>query len=290
MLPDDGIATLLTRISSAKRRVYMKMYLLTDPQVIEALAQAQANGAEVRAMLEQTPFGGAASARSAFAKLQAKGIQVKYANAVFRFTHEKSYVIDDQAVVLTANMTRTSFSRNREFGVVIEDKTAISQIVAAFEADWGRTAFTPTAPQLAWSPTTARDRLTELVAAARSTIRVYCASAQDEGMLAALTAAQKRGVTVQLITSAGQSEEGDGDSQGLDELQRGGVGVRISKTPYIHAKVFLVDDQLAFVGSQNLTTGSLEFNRELGVIFSDPDAVARLSATFKADWERTQAR
>ena len=60
--------------------------------------------------------------------------------------------------------------------------------------------------------------------------------------------------------------------------------VHLSMGYYIHAKAIIVDEQRAYVGSQNFSRTSLEFNRELGVIVSDPLAVARLTAVFAGDW------
>ena len=62
--PETDEKILLDQIVSAKQRVYMKMYLLTETRVIDALIKAKRNGAEVRAMVEQNPFGGGSSARS----------------------------------------------------------------------------------------------------------------------------------------------------------------------------------------------------------------------------------
>jgi cardiolipin synthase len=49
-------------------------------------------------------------------------------------------------------------------------------------------------------------------------------------------------------------------------------------SPYIHAKMFLVDGQRAFVGSVNVSDNSLNNNRELGIIFDQADAVAIVRA------------
>jgi len=56
---------------------------------------------------------------------------------------------------------------------------------------------------------------------------------------------------------------------------------------YIHAKVLLADaeesEAFAFVGSQNISGNSLDFNRELGlIVFSSDTGV--LFKTFEHDW------
>jgi phosphatidylserine/phosphatidylglycerophosphate/cardiolipin synthase-like enzyme len=60
--------------------------------------------------------------------------------------------------------------------------------------------------------------------------------------------------------------------------------VREIKKPYVHAKAIIVDDRWAFVGSENISTSSLDNNRELGVLVNDQDSLSRLSSTFEQDW------
>jgi phosphatidylserine/phosphatidylglycerophosphate/cardiolipin synthase-like enzyme len=54
--------------------------------------------------------------------------------------------------------------------------------------------------------------------------------------------------------------------------------------PYVHAKMFLVDAQRAFIGSENVSDNSLNNNRELGIIFDQADAVQVVRQTFERDW------
>ena len=288
--PETDEKILLDQIKGARQRVYMKMYLLTETRVIDALIKAKNNGAEVRAMVEQNPFGGGSSARTAFDKLKAAGINVKYSNPTFRFTHEKSFVIDNTAWILTANMTKSALSGNREFGVVHSDQRDVDEIVRAFDADWNRERFTPHSDTLVWSPVNSRERITRLIESANSSITVYCEIAQDDGLIQALVAAQKRGAKVRLLISPPSNSADDGNSEDLDKLQRAKVKVRYLKSPYMHAKTYVVDDQLAFVGSQNISTGSLEFNRELGIVISDLTAIRLLNEIFDKDWDKATDR
>ena len=289
--PETDEQVLLDRIAKAKTRAWMKMYLLTDFRVVDALVQAKKNGADVKAMIEQNPFGGGTSSKQAFDKLKAAGIDVKYANPVFRFTHEKSFVIDDSAFILTANMTKAAFARNREFGVIHTDPADVAECVAAFNADWTRDKFTPQRAALIWSPVNSRAKLTKLIRSAHKTLTVYAELAQDDATTDELVSAQKRGVKVRfLISPAKQGEGEDGNKSDLDKMQKGGVKVRYLSSPYIHAKAFLVDDTLAFIGSENISTGSLEFNRELGILFSDKTAIRLLDEIFEKDWNKAVDR
>ena len=57
---------------------------------------------------------------------------------------------------------------------------------------------------------------------------------------------------------------------------------------YMHAKLIIVDQRLAFVGSQNFTRESLNYNREVGILIKNANVVKTLTTTFMADWKGAQ--
>src|SRR4029078_12504036 len=71
----------------------------------------------------------------------------------------------------------------------------------------------------------------------------------------------------------------------LRTLKSAGVSVRFLSSPYIHAKLILSDTKRAYVGSVNLSTQSMDRNRELGIIISQTQALQKLSQTFNSDWQ-----
>jgi phosphatidylserine/phosphatidylglycerophosphate/cardiolipin synthase-like enzyme len=67
------------------------------------------------------------------------------------------------------------------------------------------------------------------------------------------------------------------------------AGVKVSTYPsdgslYIHAKAVVADGTSLFLGSQNFSESSLDYNRELGIITSDPALVGAVSQTVGADF------
>lgn len=291
VMPDAGAAWLLDRIAHARTRVLMKMYLLTDTRFIDALQTAQRNGAQVRVMLEPTPFGAIALAKKAFEQVKAAGLDVREANSEFRLTHEKSFVIDNTAVILTANMTRSAFSRNREFAAIIDDPAHVNEIAKSFDADWNRTTFASVLPSLVWSPINSRSRIKALIASAQSSLTIYALSVADDDLITAIADDAKRGVKVRLIASPPSNTDGeDSDTVGLDKLQRAGAQVRLMTSPFIHAKIFVADERVAFSGSVNMSGASLDYNRELGILFDDASAITKLMQTFEKDWGKAVER
>ena len=73
----------------------------------------------------------------------------------------------------------------------------------------------------------------------------------------------------------------------FSQLESAGVHVVLypdtSSALYIHAKVIDVDSAKAFIGSENFSTASLDYNRELGLITSSADVIGPLSDTLLSD-------
>lgn len=67
------------------------------------------------------------------------------------------------------------------------------------------------------------------------------------------------------------------------------IPVNTNAQYYMHAKVIVIDQRLAFVGSQNLSRESLNYNREVGIFIANADVVKTLCATFMQDWGGTQS-
>jgi phosphatidylserine/phosphatidylglycerophosphate/cardiolipin synthase-like enzyme len=102
-------------------------------------------------------------------------------------------------------------------------------------------------------------------------------------VIAALKAASQRGVLVTVTMTSSPTW-----AAAWVGLVR--AGVKVATYPdtaaalYVHAKVVVVDDMTAFVGSQNFSNESLAHNRELGVTTSDAAVVGPLSQTLAADF------
>ena len=281
--PDDGREPILAELDNATASIDLEVYLLSDPEILNALEAAVARGVRVRVIMEEQPFGGAGTHQETFTRLESARVAVRWSNPTFRFTHIKTFVIDKRvAIIMNLNLTRSSFTKNREFGVIVTRPAEVAQAAAIFEADWTRGAEPPDGP-LVVSPTTSREDLLTLIDGATETIDVYAEVVRDPEIVTALLGAEERGAEVRLMVSA----DSDANDRGREEramLTDGGVEVRLASGVYIHAKMILVDDASAYVGSQNFTATSLDQNRELGIILDQPANIARLGQTFDDDF------
>ncbi|MEA3334381.1 MAG: phospholipase D-like domain-containing protein [Chloroflexota bacterium] len=287
-LPDEGMDPFLEAIDGARDNIRLKVYLITEDRVIDALRRAASRGVDTRVMIEPEPQGGGDSNRAAKNELESAGVYVKDAPSTFRMSHEKSLVLDgSRAWIMTHNLTHSSFSKNREYQVVVDDPTLVDEVSRVFDADWDRKRVDLDQSPLVWSPDNSRQRLRALIEGAEKSLDLEQTSVLDNDVVAWLIAAAERGVRVRLITPA-VTDPDDWEYEDLSRLAGNGVAVRFLDDPYVHAKTMVADGAVAFVGSQNLSDSSLDQNRELGIMFDDAAAVNRLASYFGQDWNRAE--
>lgn len=282
--PDAGRQPIQDFISSAQSTVDLAIYELTDTRILSALEGDAGRGIRVRVLAEPSPGGHPVNAH-ALSELQARGVLIRDSSPRFRLTHEKTLVVDgSSALIMSLNLVAQTFSASRDVAVFDTDPADVAEVESVFEADWNRQPVAPSRPSLVWSPDNARGRIEATLNSAREEIDLYAEELLDREVVGILAAQAGAGLRVRLIMSDTGNRDSSRPNRAL--LASAGGDVRLLERPYIHAKLILVDGSLAFVGSENLSEESLDRNRELGLLSSDPSIVGRLSDIFEQDWQR----
>ena len=100
----------------------------------------------------------------------------------------------------------------------------------------------------------------------------------DANLLMALALAARRGVLVDIVLPRRSNHHLADVARHRPLRELAAAGARLWFTPFmLHAKVVVVDDQLALAGSANLDLRSLFLNYELMVAFYEPADVARFA-------------
>jgi cardiolipin synthase len=300
--PGAGDSVITDAIDSAQKSVWVEMYLLTDRKIITALEEAAHRGIDTRVMLETHPYGGgSSSATETMDRLSAAGVQTKATNPAFSLTHEKGMILDGKtAYIMTSNFTLSALgvsrsTENREYGVIDHNQQDVQSVIDIFNADWNRTNVQLSDPNLVVSPINSRQDFESLINSAHKSLQIEAEEMQDNDIEQDLINAEKRGVQVQVILPSSSSSSSDsggsngGNSAGISTIEQGHVQVKEDPQLYMHAKIIIVDGQKAFVGSENISSASLDSNRELGIIVSDQGALNTLQQTFQQDWNVSQA-
>jgi phosphatidylserine/phosphatidylglycerophosphate/cardiolipin synthase-like enzyme len=279
--PSDKGQALISAIQGAKTSVHMTMYLLSNDAIVSALKSQKSAGHDVKVVLNQTSQQGDGSNATVYSDLKAAGVNVVYAPSAYTLTHEKCVIIDGAtAWIMTMNATQTSPTDNREYLAVDTDPADVAAAEAVFQADYTNTAVNSSG-KLLLAPVNAKDRLVALIGTATKTLDLEGEELSDADVVAALTAKADAGVKVRVVLAdAGTTAQ----QQAITTLKAHSIPVVAVTTPYVHAKTIVVDGARAYVGSENFTTGSLKYNRELGGVFDTSAEVAKVSATIAADF------
>jgi cardiolipin synthase len=280
--PDMGRAPLLSAIKQAQSTIDMVMYGLTDDSFIHALINAQSNHKNVRILLQHYPYMSTDENLKAIQELQAANMVVAWPDDKFKLTHQKTLLFDNSsALVLTFNLTHSSFTKERNFGLLITDPALVAKIQQVFNADWQHHAVMVHDADLVFSPDDSRQQILNLINAAHFSIKIYAEGLSDYQIVGALAQAARRGVDVCVLTSTFHDKK---PGKQFAYLQRAGVAIHFSKNYIIHAKVMIIDGDHALLGSINFTRQSVNNNRELSVIVHDKKIVAQLEGYFEGDW------
>ena len=129
VMPDDGAQAVVDLIDGAGRELLLKQFKMDSPLVLNALRRAKERGVEVRVMLNPHTSGGDRWNDATFATLQSWGVSVAWTSESFPVTHEKSMLIDGQAVLIsTFNLADKYFAQTRDYGIVSRNAAVIAQV------------------------------------------------------------------------------------------------------------------------------------------------------------------
>ncbi len=95
VLPDDSARPMLDAINQATRSLRIKMFVFSDPAILQTVIAAHKRGVDVRVMLNPARRSGESENEESRKLLSSSGVNVLDSNPAFDLTHEKSMVVDD---------------------------------------------------------------------------------------------------------------------------------------------------------------------------------------------------
>jgi cardiolipin synthase len=289
VLPDDTAKPILDAIAQAKKSIRIKMFLFSDPSLLQAVIDAEHRGVDVRVMLNPERRDGEKENADTRKKLTEAGVHVIDSNPAFDVTHEKSMVIDDTtAFIHSLNWETKNVTETRDYAIVTTHKHEVDEVAQCFDADWNRTKFdTGDHSHMIWCIGNGRQRLGQLIDSATHSLWLQNERYQDPVIMEHLIRARSRGVKIHIMARPPHKLKIDKLIEGVSGLRAlQDVGAKIHKLKHIklHAKLILADNARAIIGSINLAPGSFDSRRELAIQVDDPDIISRIQKTLKEDW------
>jgi cardiolipin synthase len=302
------IDRLIRDIDAASRSVRIVSYIFADDptglRVIDALARASARGVACHVLID--PVGSHRWMKRTVRRLQDAGVETRAAlpmRLLRKWTrrdmrnHRKLFLIDDGiGYVGSQNIVDADFRKritNREL-VVRVSGPVVAEMQAVFLSDWYLETRVLLEPEVAIAPHAGVADLQLLPSGADSGTGAYLAMLvwliqcsqrrvaivtpyfiPDEGLLVAVRVAVLRGVRVEVVVSAmvDQPLVHLAQCSYYDELLASGAAIYRYKDYLLHAKLVLVDDDLAIVGSSNADIRSFQLNEEVSLLLHGSEQV-----------------
>lgn len=232
--------------------------------------------------------------------------------------HGKIAIADSRiALVSSGNFNTTNLcdldyspkTCNRDYSYISFDPAIVKTLSAVVEKDIVGESYNPASVMLPGTEnklTIGPNSLEPLVAyikTARSKIQLENQYLKEPQLNAALVAAAKRGVKVQVMVASacsfGKPKASEVkkltvifkkfDDAGIDTLMFNKNMSINGKNGYLHAKSIVIDGKSAWMGSVNGSTQAETLNREFGIFFDDADDVQKLSSIMAADFTNKDA-
>ncbi len=292
VLPDDTGQQIIDAIENAKKSILIKMFLFSDPDLINAVIRAHQRGLKIKVMLNPSRRNGEEENEDTRKLLEDAGIEVRDSNPLFVLTHEKSMVIDEKlAFVKSLNWETKNLTETRDYAIITSHPHEVEEIILCFEADWERKDFDPGEnARLIWCSNNGRARIARFIDEAQHSLFVQNERFQDLVIIERLVRAKSRGVKVHVMVRPPHTLKMEKIVEGVGGLRiMDDIGIKIHKLKHLklHGKMLLADGCRAIIGSINLSPGSFDHRRELAIEVHDTDVIERLEKIAHHDWENS---
>lgn len=288
-----------TALTSAQKSIYIEMYIFIDdtPEGKELLGiLADKASAGIRVMVILDAFGSKELSSDAITTLQSAGVEILFFKKLFRRLHRKIMVIDETVGFVGGVNIHKGARLWDDLLVRVEGKVVHSLIrsfAKVYKACGGKDGYLAHYRKKAlWGgtriwflehlPSIQRPRLKDyyteaIVQATKEVVIVTPYFLPSRWLKKLLRETQKRGVLIKIFVPEKTDLSLITKANYTYMRLLGQEGIMFYTLPTMnHAKLLLVDDSLALVGSQNIDALSFDFNAEAGLYFDDPAMIKDL--------------
>lgn len=316
---EEAYPAMLAAIGRARESINLSSYIFDAEGIgdmfVTSLKQAADRGVEVRVIIDA--MGEKYSIRSPIAELAGSGVRhVRYLplrqGAYINLRNHRKLLIIDGREAFTGGMNIRSRHQPSKTPqqIAIHDMhfcvegPVVNDLQRAFLEDWyfvtGERMDTPRffpavgrqgnviARCISDGPDREFRKLEQIIMGAltcanRSVLIMTPYFVPDRQMVSALITAALRGVDVRIVLPGRNNLPlvHWATRALLGELLANGVRAYYQPPPFVHTKLFLVDDIWALIGSANLDTRSLRLNFELNLSVMDPEFAAVIREHFE---------
>jgi len=280
--PWESLAKELSNFWATQQNLDLRTYEFTQKDFKTTLKKLAASGVHIRIILEDKKYQQFQNTlkvlRQEFSWYQ--NIQLKSDKQMgTQYTHAKVNLIDSGYIIQTANLTHSSFAKNREHFFQSFNTWVRKSLQTIFEKDRKGEKITmkDIHPNLVVCNINCRGVIEQLLNEAQESIIIQTQYITDDGVRTILKS--KKTLTEFKLLVA--------DTKDNDELIRyfGNEQARKFKQYYNHTKMILIDHKILLLGSMNLSATSLDKNREIWILLLDPTIISTFATQFQKDWK-----
>jgi phosphatidylserine/phosphatidylglycerophosphate/cardiolipin synthase-like enzyme len=285
VLPDAGEAAFTDSLDKATKSIRVMVYMMGTDKVFATLTNKAQSGVDVRVILDgnaQRSFN-----QPAFDGLTKAGAKVKWSDPKFPFMHAKSFVVDgDEAVISTGNFPASLVAHERNYVAVDDNGADVRSLAAVFDADFAGTDPALTCTRLLVSPVNSKQRILDHINSAKTSLLVESLELADSDVIDAILAKKAAGLDVRVVLADPTWNKTNSNADTAKTFKGKSIDTRFipKDRMLVHVKNVIVDGVRAYMGSENLTSTSLEKNREVGLLVTNKDAVSVMTSTFEGDF------
>ncbi len=276
-------------LEQARSSIDVEVYEFGRADLASALTAAHARGVAVTVIADPSEAATTATALT----LRASGIDVvDYPVRTRMIDHVKLLDVDGSVAVVGGINWGSGSYANHDFDVEVQGPV-VGNLGRVFTRDLvtcGRTAVVPEAsvdPAVVVAATLPGAEILPMViaaiASARRSLDVAMYTLTDADAVAAMEAAQARGVSVRVLLDPSERPS----DPSATSLRAHGVAVRLYRSTgeKLHAKAAIVDGSTVVLGSANWTVSGFTHNHELDVaIPASRGVAASLEEQYQRDW------
>ncbi len=287
----------------AEKSIYLEMYIFVDDtektnDFIALLVERARKGVMVKIVLDR--FGSFGLSGVAQEKLRTAGVELLFFNHIFRRLHRKIVIVDEKIGFVGGVNIHESARAWSDLLIQVEGKivnSLVGSFFRTYRACGGRDRNVVYVPRhkkamlgrtriwlLEHVPYLRRPRLRDAYTEAilRAKYRIVLVTpyfTPSRWLIELLKKSAERKIDVEIIVPH-KTDSAFVSRANLRYMNMlASFGVIFFELPRMnHAKLLLIDENLALVGSQNIDALSFDFNVEVGLFFSDPKMISDLIA------------
>lgn len=278
-----------TQFSNARKqpttRLQIENYEFTEPLIKTQMKDLLSRGVQVQLILENHMY---QQTRDMYGPILAmfsgyKTFAITYDQRMrTEYVHSKVDIMDNSFLIKTANLTHSSLFENREYMFLSSNPWVLQSLKTVFAKDrsGGTITLADLHPNLVVCNINCRGVIENMLNTAKESIIIDTQYINDASIIDILSKQQKKLKEMKLLVA--DITTNDMVQWLLPDY------TKKYKQQYLHAKMILIDHNLLLLGSMNLSANSLDKNREIWILLTDPTLISQFTTQFTKDWSMTK--